>query len=182
MPVNRTTKISGPVEMSPVANAGSEQVNPKEHLIPSVNCVPLNGGLWGVMCGTNESHYQVPTRWWCSDDPPAKKKEFEKKYLAILRRPVKPGEEDYPEIEKKVRAIWVFGSMGKDGAVAIPYLMAFLKSPDERLRRAAVTALGNLGVQEALPQILTLAKEDPVPYMKAVALEAVLLLTKKSSL
>ena len=166
---------------SPVSNEG-DTVDSKEDTLSCfvvMNCTPKcisQGDVIFCMSGRNCRPISL-----CNTDPPEKKKRVVDQYLAILRRPVKLDEEDYSDTEKKVETIRAFGNMGKKGAVAIPELMTFLKSPNARLRGATATALGNLGVLEALPQIMTLAKEDPYPYVKEVALEAVLSLTKKPS-
>ena len=162
------------VTNSPVSREGDSTVLKGETLscrMIQVSCIPeCTQQADVVLCMSGRNCRTISL---CNTDPPEKKKRVVDKYLAILRRPMKSGKEEYPEIEKKTEAMRIFVDMRKDGAVAIPYLMAFLQSTTPELQEAAVAALGNLGVQEALPQILTLAKESPYSSIKAVALEAV---------
>jgi len=47
-----------------------------------------------------------------------------------------------------------------------------LHSPDSRLRRAAILALGELGDKAAIPTLLTIAQEDDSPLVRPAAVEA----------
>ncbi len=75
-----------------------------------------------------------------------------------------------PSSSLRLAALRSLGRLSCSGTA--PVVREFLTSVDPRLRRVAAITLGHLRDRDSIPQLITMAREDPSPLVRPVAVEA----------